>query len=258
MKIAEGVSLDVPREGEGDPVILLPGFGTDVSAFSAQIPALRDVYEVVGVNLRGVGQSDPASGDSYEVETMAADVAALAGSPAHVVGTSMGTSVAIELALTHPEKVRSLTLLAPLVRMQPHLAAVTASWCRIAELGNPALLAESLLPWFFGPETLSDPKRSGQILRGLSSTLGRISAESLARFHAGLSAWSGSRESDLGKIAVPTLVIAGGEDLLTPGGGAIAKAIPGARLIEIPGAGHALGLEAADIVNRQILAHLAA
>ena len=114
----------------------------------------------------------------------------------------------------------------------------------------------SLLPWFFGSATLADAKRSSQILRGLSNTLGQVSANSLASFYAGVSAWSGTRESDLEKIAVPTLVVAGGEDLLTPGGDAIAKTIPGARFAAIPNVGHALGLEAAEIVNREILAHL--
>jgi hypothetical protein len=56
---------------------------------------------------------------------------------------------------------------------------------------------------------------------------------------AGLVAWSGTREKDFARIAAPTLVLAGGADLLTPDGEAVARAIPGARCVVVPGAGHA-------------------
>src|SRR5207247_269880 len=53
--VAEGVALEVPTEGAGDPVVLLPGFGTDVSMFARQIPVLAERWHVLGVNTRGEG-----------------------------------------------------------------------------------------------------------------------------------------------------------------------------------------------------------
>ena len=70
-----------------------------------------------------------------------------------------------------------------------------------------------------------------------------------------MASWSGTRVDDLAKLSVPTLVVAAGEDLLTPGSDAIARAIPAARLHVEPRAGHAVALEAPDAVNRAIADH---
>jgi len=85
----------------------------------------------------------------------------------------------------------------------------------------------------------------------------RIPAASLVRSRAGLIAWSGIRGSDLGEITAPTLVLLAGDDLLTPNGGAVATAIPGAKCESIDGCGHALAVDGAEEVNRLLLEHLA-
>ena len=63
VEVAPGVALEVPQQGSGDPVLLLPGFGTDVSAFAPQIAALAERFRVLGVNPRGVGLSDAPEAD---------------------------------------------------------------------------------------------------------------------------------------------------------------------------------------------------
>ena len=93
-------------------------------------------------------------------------------------------------------------------------------------------------------------------VRGLAQTVARVDAESLSRWAAGLSDWSGSREADLGRIETPTLVISAGADLLTPDAESVASAIPGAKCIVIGGAGHAVILEEPDRVNEAIMSHL--
>ena len=64
VEVAPGVALEVPRQGEGRGVVLLPGFGTDVSAFARQVPVLAERYAVIGVNPRGVGLSDAPEAES--------------------------------------------------------------------------------------------------------------------------------------------------------------------------------------------------
>jgi pimeloyl-ACP methyl ester carboxylesterase len=59
-----------------------------------------------------------------------------------------------------------------------------------------------------------------------------------------LVAWSGTRAKDLARVAAPVVVVAGGQDLLTPDAEAVARAIPRARIVVVPGAGHALATEA--------------
>lgn len=252
-----GVALDIPTAGAGDPLLLLPGFGTDVSGFARQIPPLAEKFAVRGVNPRGISLSDAPEGEVYEIATLAADVAALIDEPTHIVGTSLGSAIALELALTHPEKVRSLSLIAPLVTVSGRLAAVSQAWCNLATTTSAEDLAAVLLPWFFSEATLGDTAAHNRIARGLAAALAQAQPAALARMRAGMLAWSGTRAAELSKIEAPTLVVIAGGDLLTPGGDAVAAAIPNALGTTIEGAGHAVALEAADAVNEALLNHLA-
>jgi len=256
--VGDGIRLDAPATGPdaGDGVLLLPGFGTDVSAFARQIPVLAEAYRVRGVNPRGVGLSDAPDSERYDIATAAGDAAALMHEPGHVVGTSLGAAIALELALRHPERVRSLTLIAPLVRAEPRLVAVIEAWCAIARESTPETLATALLPWMFSPAYLADESQRKRTVRGLAQTVARVGVEALHRWQAGILAWSGSREADLERVGVPTLVIAAGDDLLTPRAEAVASAIPGAKSIVVAGAGHAVMLEAPEAVNDAVLGHL--
>jgi pimeloyl-ACP methyl ester carboxylesterase len=254
--VAEGVGLEVPSQGDGDPVLLLPGFGTDVASFARQTPALAQGFRVLGVNPRGVGLSDAPEQESYGVAESAADAAAVAGAPAHVIGASLGAAVAMELALSQSRQVRSLTLITPFLEADARLLALLDAWCRVAAEAGPETLARMLLPWFFSSTFLADGRTRERTLRGLAEIAARVPASTLERSAAGLRAWSGTRARDLGAIAVPTLVLVAGGDLLAPGGEVVADAIPNARCEIVPGVGHALGLEAPDPVNQAIRAHL--
>ncbi len=255
--VADGVALEVLAEGEGDTVVLLPGLGTDVSVFARQTPELAARFRVLGINPRGVGLSDAPDDDAYEVARTAADAAAAFDGAAHVIGASLGAAAAIELALGHPDRVRSLTLVTPFTEASPRLLSVADGWRRLAREAAPETLAAALLPWFFSSALLDDERARARTERGLAQTLGRVSAATLDRAVAGMRAWSGTRPDALGDLSVPTLVVAAGEDLLTPGGAALAEAIPGAKLCMVEAAGHAVALESADEVNAAIAAHLA-
>ena len=254
--VADGVSLEVLVDGQGDDVVLLPGLGTDVSAFARQTPVLAERFRVRGVNPRGVGLSDAPDLAVYEVAQTADDVAATLDGPAHVVGASLGAAAALELALRHPDRVRTLTLITPFVEASARLRAIGEGWARAAAETTPATLAATLLPWFFSTSFLADDGARGRTQRGLAQTVARVPAATLERMTAGLVAWSGTRAGDLGGLAVPTLVVAAGEDLLTTDAAALAEAIPGATLLRVEGAGHAVALEAPDDVNEALIAHL--
>ncbi len=255
VEVAPGVGLEVLREGEGDPVVLLPGFGSDVSSFALLTPALSSDFEVIGINPRGVGASDAPADEVYPVARTAEDVAAvLAGSePAHVVGASLGAAAALELALTHPDRVRSLTLITPFTTATPRLLSVADAWVRIASDATPETVAAFLAPWLFGDALLADDKSREQTLRGLAQSLKRIPATTLARTAAGMRAWSGTRTDALQKIEAPTLVLAAADDLLTPEAERLAAVIPNARCETLPGCGHALAIDAATPLLTQHL-----
>lgn len=251
-----GVRLEVLREGEGEALLLLPGFGTDVSVFTRQMPVLTPRFEVFGMNPRGVGLSEAPDAPRYEPAETAQDAAAVLPGPAHVVGASLGAAAAIELALQKPEQVKSLTLITPFVHANARLLAVCEAWSKLAAECSAQALAAALLPWFFSAGFLSDEAARTRTERGLAQTLGRSKAETLTRLAAGMAAWSGTRAEALAEIQAPTLVLAAGEDLLTPNAEALAEQIPGARAVVIPGAGHALALEAEAAVNEALLSHL--
>ena len=254
--VTDAVALEVLTEGAGDPVVLLPGFGMDVSAFAFQTSVLAESHRVIGVNPRGVGLSDAPDESVYDLETSARDVAALLAEPAHVIGASLGSGVALELALAHPECVRSLVLLTPLVETTGRLRAVVEAWCRTAATADADTLASMLLPWLFSSRFLADDDARQRTRRGLAAGLARVPATTLERASAGLEAWSGSRGRDLQRLEVATLVLVAGADLLTPDGEAVAARIPGARTIVVPGVGHALAVEGVRLVNDAIREHL--
>jgi pyruvate dehydrogenase E2 component (dihydrolipoamide acetyltransferase) len=259
VRVAEGIALEVATQGEGSPVLLLPGFGTDVSVYARQIPALAAHYKTIAVNPRGVGFSDTGHGEGNEIATAAADVAAIAGGTAvHIVGASLGAAVAIELALAHPRVVRSLALLTPFVTAGARLLAVLDAWCRLGAEASGDTLARALIPWLFSTGFLADDIRRERAVQAFARTVTRAPAATLARAAAGVRAWSGTRTPDLTRITARTLVIAAGEDLLTPAATAVARAIPGATLVVVANAGHAVGLEAPDAVNDALLAHFRA
>jgi pyruvate dehydrogenase E2 component (dihydrolipoamide acetyltransferase) len=266
--VADGAALEVTRSGTGEAVVLLPGFGTDVSAFARQVPRLAERHLTVGVNLRGIGLSDAPAGSGYGVEEAAADVLAVVDAlrgasavgpgPVHLLGASLGAAIAIEVALARPGDVRSLTLLTPFIDAGARLRAVLEAWCRLATEAAAETLASVLVPWLFSPMLLADEGRRSRAVRALAQAVRRVPAPTLERARRGLVGWSGTRGRDLRRISVPTLVVTAAEDLLTPpeDGETIAAAIPGARSVVIPGAGHAVGLEAADAVNEALAAHL--
>jgi pimeloyl-ACP methyl ester carboxylesterase len=256
IEVAPGVRLEVPAAGEGEPLLLLPGFGTDASAFARQTDLLARHFRVLGVNPRGVGLSDAPDADLYDLATAAEDAAAIAAAPSHVIGASLGAAIAIELALSHPDLVRSLTLITPFVEASPRLLAVIDAWCRLVREASAETTARALVPWMFSPAHLADGRTTDRTARGLAAMIARISAATLERWARGLRSWSGTRSAALGEIVAPTLVVIAGDDLLTPRGEAIGAAIRGASTVVIPGAGHAVAIEAADAVNAAIAAHL--
>lgn len=255
--LAGGVSLEVIKAGTGDTVLLLPGLGSDISSFARQTAVLTEQFHVHGVNPRGVSLSDAPDEEIYPVEQTAADAAQVFEGEAHVIGASLGAAAAIELALTQPGRVKTLTLITPFVEATPRLLSVGAAWQRLADEASSETLAMALLPWLFSSEFLSDAGARNRTLRGLAQMGARVPAKTLGRMTAGLESWSGSRSSDLSGLSVPTLVVAAGQDLLTPDAAEVAQLIPGAQLLRVETSGHAVALEEPEAVNQAILKHLA-
>jgi 3-oxoadipate enol-lactonase len=109
-----GTELHYERAGAGEPLLLIQGMSANHMAWGRPFSELleRD-FEVIAFDNRGMGLSGRVS-EAFSIAEMAADTArlleALGLESAHVLGISMGGMIAQELALAHPEKLRSLTL----------------------------------------------------------------------------------------------------------------------------------------------------
>ena len=106
--------------GDGEPIVLIPGLGTDITEYKPIIEGLARTNRVIAVDNRGAGRTDkPRS--AYSIEMMADDVAALLQKigiqQANILGISMGGRIAQALALKHPEMVKRLLLVSTSSRL---------------------------------------------------------------------------------------------------------------------------------------------
>jgi pimeloyl-ACP methyl ester carboxylesterase len=236
--------------GGGDPLLLIAGFACDLTIWSQVAPALARQYRVVAFDNRGVGRTcgpGPAS-----IRQMAEDtaglIAALGFGRVHVVGHSMGGMIAQDLALTHPGRVRSLTLLASAAQLDERGKAIIESWGELPRLVDPATGARLTLPWVYTNAFFERPGAVQQVIDAIVANPFPPTAEGVYRQSRAVCAWDAADR--LGGIGCPTLVVAGGEDVLLPVGYSerLARGIRGAELVVLEGTGHGLSIESPQAV----------
>ena len=171
-----------------------------------------------------------------------------------VMGRSMGGMIAQELALLAPRRIQRLILVSTSGRVDPHLAAIFLHWAQMAEAGVPAAIRhrESML-WCLGSAAMRDAVLVEPYMRAKLAGDRPLDYAHQARACAVHDALD-----RLADVDVPTLVVSGTDDRLTPAphAEALAKTIPSARLSWIPGAGHMAYLEAPDVFAREVMRFL--
>jgi 3-oxoadipate enol-lactonase len=174
---------------------------------------------------------------------------------AHVMGASMGGVIAQIIGVYHPERVRSLTLACTACRHHEWRRELLAEWADAVAEGGMAAMSRDGLQWLVGPRLR---RRFGVWLNVLARIMLQQPPEPfVAQVHAILDAADDMRFA-LEAIAVPTLIITGSQDALTPVGDAeeLAELIPHARLEVVSGAAHGLMVEAPNGFNDAVLAFL--
>lgn len=240
-----GLELAWDDAGRGLPVVLLHAFPLDRRMWDPQRAALARGYRVITPDFRGHGESAVPEEDST-MERLAEDLRglleALRLEPVVLGGLSMGGYAAFAFLRRYPARVRALIL-------ADTRAGADTEEGRQARLENAALaeragsaaIAERLLPKLLGASThASNPQLVAAVREMILST----SPAGIARALRGMAARPDSTPL-LAAIQVPTLVLVGEEDVLTPPAEAqaMAGAIPGAKLERIPAAGHLSNLE---------------
>jgi pimeloyl-ACP methyl ester carboxylesterase len=248
--------------GRGDPVLLISGLSAPAVSWALQVKALAAHFTVVTFDNRGVGETDLPPEPVYTTAQMADDAAAvlrhLRIGRAHVVGASMGGTIATELVLRHPRLVRSLTLACTWVEADARFLHTIESWI---SLGYRVPLEERyrhvLYPWLFTPAFLGAKDGIEQAFQRAIAYPHQTKAEAIERQGRGIVGWNGSRAKRLASITAPTLVLVGKDDILTPPAFSreIARRIRRARLVVLPGA-HGFFLEEADAFNRTVIRFL--
>lgn len=255
-----GIRLHYEVQGEGDPVLLINGLGAPSVGFVFQVRDLAPHHRVITFDNRGVGESDaPAAPAGYPTSQMADDAAALLEHlgvrRAHVMGTSMGGTIAMELAIRHPRRVRSLALCCTWARGDARFLHAIRSWVALAPLVTlEQRMRHVQFPWIYSPDFLGQADQVEETLRRGLGYAFPTRAEALERQAQGLLAWNGTRLRELRRLRVPTLVLVGRHDILTPPAFSreLAGLIPRARLKVLPG-GHAFFIEQAAAFNRALL-----
>jgi 3-oxoadipate enol-lactonase len=242
-----------------ETIVFLHGMLWDWHLFDAQVASLQDRYRCVCVDLRGHGRSTVTK-SGYELYTQTNDVAALihalGDGPCHIVGQSMGSFIALRLALRHPALVKSLSLIgssaetptAGDLRMSGILVFVVR-WFGI----RPVI--GTLMDICLGDKFLALPDRA-VLRRAIRQRILDNNVATLLRTAKALNARDDlSRE--LYRIAVPTLVMVGSNDKdsqTTPAHSQRLHAnISGSQLVMVPDAGHFLPIEEPEAVNRTLI-----
>lgn len=254
---ANGVRLYYEVHGDGEPLLLHPGFGCTVEIFWANTPQLAERVRVIVFDPRGAGRSHAGDATST-MKTYADDAAglldALGVESAHVLGTSFGGMVAQHIALEHPQRVRRLVLgcttaggaahiLPPIENIQRFMAA--------SDITDPVEAVRSTYFINYSDE-FCDANDSAIVERAQRTAHLRSTPEGRA---GQINAVQGHDTlARLGEIAHPTLVAHGTHDGTVPveNGRAIAAHVPNARFIAYPGARHLFFIECATRFNADV------
>jgi pimeloyl-ACP methyl ester carboxylesterase len=241
--------------GSGEPIVFSHGLLMNAGMFAPQIEKLRGRYRCIAYDHRGQGQSTGGR-QRYSMDLLADDaielIQKLGIGPCHFAGLSMGGFVGIRLAARRPELIRKLVLIETAADAEPRLNVPKYAAMEIITrvLGRRILLG-AVMKIMFGRTFLTDPGRAterkahGDRFVGLEQEPTKWALDSVVRRRP-------VTELAL-RIKAPTLVIWGAEDV------AIVRrrarglmTIPGAKWIEIPGAGHSSTLEQPSAVTAAI------
>jgi len=246
-----GVSLAVDIRGEGTAVLFVHGYPYDHTIWEAQMTALEGYWRIAP-DLRGLGQSD-APDLGYSMATYAADLAALLDAlgvdEVVLCGLSMGGYIAFEFLRSWRRRVRGLILVDTRAEADsPEGRRARDASAALARDRGAAAIAEEMLPKSLTPATLARSPEMVERVRAM------MAATPVAGIVGALSAMRDRTDSTplLPTLAdIPTLILVGELDEPTPPARAreMAEAIPGARYVVIPGAGHLSPVEGADQVT---------
>ncbi|MGX1886570.1 alpha/beta fold hydrolase [Streptomyces sp. NPDC055287] len=252
---ANGTRIWTESRGQGPDVLLIAGLSDPAEAWQEQLDGLSDRYRVIAFDNRGSGRT-PLPDGPLSVAMMADDAAELLRGlrvdRAHVAGFSGGSAIAQELALRHPEAVRSLVLMSTWARADAYFTTMARFWhWLVTEAPDERAMLEAFFLWMYTPRAHAD----GTVQRIIDETLAFPYPQSADAFQRQLEPFMRHDTLDrLSGITAPTLVLAGERDITTPPrlGRVVADAIPGARFEVMAEEAHQPFQESPDLFNVRV------
>lgn len=246
-----GAELAYRDEGHGPPLLLIHAFPLSSAMWEDQLDALSTRMRVIAPDLYGFGASARGSG-AASLDRHADDLAGLLDElkieKATIAGLSMGGYISFAMLRRHRDRIERLILADTRAGADSEEGKQGREKnAQLAEAEGAGAIADQMLPKLLSANATDEVRDEVRKI---------IKANDRAGLVAALRAMAARPDSTplLVTIDVPTLVIVGSEDALTPPSEARAMraAIPGSRLVEIPGAGHLSNVEAPDAFNTAI------
>lgn len=262
-----GFEMNYEVAGHGPPVLLVHGFPLDRRLWAAQVDALAEDYRVITPDLRGFGESEAPTGP-YPMDLLAEDMRALLRElgieQVILVGLSMGGYVSLAFWRLYPNVVRALVLADTRAAPDtPEGKQNRQDMIQRVQSEGVEPIAEEMLSNVLSNVTLADNTDAVQQARRMMTG---ASVEGIVGALQGMMERPDSRPT-LPGIAVPTLIVVGEDDTLTPPseaeamrdailgegrGGTATRRVPEARVVRIPGAGHLSPLENPGAFNQAL------
>lgn len=227
------VTINYRSLGSGEPILLVHGYGDNLKMWAGLADSLATTHRVIAVDARGFGKSSKPAGVENYGRAMVEDLVGLLDTAgvrqAHIVGYSMGAMLGAELALSHPDRVRTVTLAAG------------------AFPKDAAAMHDMIRPWI---DDLEHGRRLTRLLKEVVPVLpdsqvksfsDQLFAESDSAALVGAMKSFGDLSIDWSKVTattIPAVAIVGADDPLRPYSRDLASRWPGAKLVELPATDH--------------------
>ncbi|KKB33618.1 alpha/beta fold hydrolase [Bacillus thermotolerans] len=255
-KEVNGAAVNFEVNGNGEEtVVFVHGLGGSLNVWHSQQAVASRYYKTLSYDLRGSGRSDIANCD-YSIELWVEDLKALLDSEKidqpHLVGWSMGTLIVQHFSSKYPSRAASQTLVGPLVELPEAGKKNTFKRAEVVEAEGMDAVADAIIQG----GTASFTKYDKPALIGLiRDVLLRNNPEAYA---ASCRALANGKAVDHTKVEVPTLLVVGAEDNVTPVPVAtrLYNAFPNAQLEVIADAGHWTTVEKPNEINQALIKFL--
>ena len=247
------VSLNYTVEGSGDWLVLIGGYASgNWQAWGAQLAELSKTWRVLAFDNRGIGASDVPD-YPYTTRMMALDALGLMDhlgiERAHVLGKSLGGAIAQWVAIEQPQRVRSLAMSSTFARPSKRFTKMVEWWVATAGSAGFSALFPGQLTYFYSAEYY---EANFAAIEKATATLVGVNRPLKGFAHTGHAAVTHDTWDRLAEIRVPTLILCGEEDVITPPRHSLefGARIPGAEVHIEPRTLHGLMTEKPETFRR--------